>query len=200
MKDYLTNAEELRSILGIRDSTEYFDFKAYTDSEVGFSVKRVYPDNISYKPPKNNDGRPDIVALLHVYYSHPSEINHEISTNAVPIQIDIMPYSYCNHSYDFSNPECPTRESIDISNRTRKPIALREKYLYNHESNMLIRSYDGKKLRGRKVLDDLFQEHCDTVHFFKGMIMRLRVFTQETDFSFLSASIWTEPLRLHRSG
>ena len=67
----LRNAEQLKTIFEIdRISNKYIEYVPLKDTNVGFSVKREYPVNIRYTPPKTKDGKLDTVALFFVFYGY----------------------------------------------------------------------------------------------------------------------------------
>jgi len=51
--------------------------------------------------------------------------------------------------------------------------------IYDHKTGKLQGS-KGNELTGEKILDKLFQEHCDTVHLFKGLALRWKIGSKNT--------------------
>lgn len=162
----------------------FYDVVTLKDRKVGFSVKRKYPDNISYKPTRTAEGEPNNVAVLWVTYLHPSEISKNIDAARVPISVRIsnVDLYISNHwDYNFEDPNSPTEESVDESKRTKKPIELesRDEFFYNHTSDTFI-DKKGNPVSGLEILEKIYREHCDTVHILKGLSLRLKLLTQST--------------------
>lgn len=180
---YLDNHSQLKDIFGIdRLSNKYIEYTPLIDRKVGFSVKREYPANIRYLSPKTKDGKSDTVALIYVVYNYPTESSKETKNNKIPIFLSITPYSryLSNHfDYDFNDDKCPTEDSVQRSKSTPKPISLEslDEYVYDHGTNVL-RDSKNSILSGEQILDKLFQEHCDTVHLFKGLTLRWKIGSQ----------------------
>lgn len=177
---YLVNSDQLKDIFDIDNIPEkYNDYIPLEDRRVGFSVKRKYPSTIRYIPPQTKDGKPDTVAIIHVVYKHPEESSKKVSTKKVPIFIGITPMSKYlqNHfDYNFDDVDCPTEKSIQISKRTPIPIALEshDEYVYDHNTNTL-RDSKNNTISGEQILDNLFQKHCNTIHLFKGLLLRWKL-------------------------
>ena len=135
--------EEFSARFDLKLHPEYYDRVIYTDSKVGFSIKRNYPDNIRYKPAVKKDNTPDNVVTIWVGYTHPQETKKEIDLNKVPLRVRVANMSiYRTHhfDYDFEDPECPTQNSVEHSSSTPKPIGLEynNEFFYNHEDNVFV--------------------------------------------------------------
>jgi len=176
----LRNAEQLKIIFEIdRISDKYIEYIPFKDANVGFSVKREYPINIRYTPPKTKDGKPDTVALIFVFYGYGVNLAKKEQQNKIPLFLSITTYSryLSNHfDYDFNEENCPTKDSLQESKSTPKPIGLESltEYVYDHGTNTL-RDSENQKLTGEQILDNLFNEHCNTIHLFKGLALRWKM-------------------------
>lgn len=170
------NADQLRNALGIQNiETLYKDYTPLTDHRVGFSIQRNYPSNIRFKPPIKANGDPDKVAIIHVIYSVESLDTSNI--NKVPIRLFIGTFSKYlskHFDYDFSDTaHCPTKESVQISKMSPEPLSLEDytEYYFDHSAQGVFDS-KGKNVIGREILDGIFQKHCNTVHWIKGIIIQ----------------------------
>lgn len=168
--------------LGAFDLTDspYTDFKPYTDA-IAFSLKRNYPKNIRYKPAKTRSGEDNNVAIIHVLYIPPKEMNKIFNPERVPIEIEICNFNFYLRNrfrYNFEDEDCPTRESLEQMATSTKPINLGDKYFYNHARKTFI-SLKGNEMSGRQIIDKIFVEHCNTVHLIKGIKIRTKVKLQE---------------------
>lgn len=178
---FLENAAQLKEVFGIdKISEKYTEFTPLIDKEVGFSVKREYPKNIRYKPPITKNGIDDVVALIHVVYDAYREENSKTkSKEKIPIFVSIAAYSKYlskHFDYDFSAEECPPEDSVRKSKLTPKPISLEtiDEYIYDSSSDVL-RNSKNAEVTGKEILDKLFQQHCDTIHPFKGFMLRWKI-------------------------
>ncbi len=177
---YFNSAEELITVFNIGSNTPYERIITLNNRKVGFSVQRKYPLDIRYKPPKLKNGEADTVAIIHVVYEHPEEDNKQKeSASRIPITITIGPYARyptTHFGYDYSDNACPTKESIEKSKLTPKPIMLdyTNEFFYDHNNNQF---YDdtGQLVSGLAILDKVYKEHCDTVHLLKGLKFGLKI-------------------------
>ncbi len=173
---FFNSPDELKEAFGIDNLPGYENYIPFKDRKVGFSVQRQYPPDIRYKPPKRKDGTPDTVALIRVLYFHPTEVNEPVNPGKVPLSLSISTHSryLINHfEYNFDDDNCPTRQSISLSKSTPRPIALDSKseYFYDHHNNSFINNRS-ESLKGKEVLDRIFQLHCNTIHVVKGRRLR----------------------------
>lgn len=176
---YLEKPEHLKEIFGIDKLTDkYSDYHVRRDAKIGFSVRREYPQSLRYIPPKTREGTSDVAAIIYVVYEKPSNSEKE-KPKKVKIFLSITPFSkYLSHhwDYDYNDAECPTEDSVQKSKTTPKPIALEsfDEYVYDHVTNTLQDSKN-QKLTGEQILDNLFNEHCNTIHLFKGLALRWKM-------------------------
>ena len=176
---FLADVNQLKSLFEIdRISDKYRDFTPFKDKKIGFSIQRKYPDTIHYKPPLTKDAEIDVVALIQVLYEY-AESKDCISSKRVPIFLWIGAYSRylsTHFDYDFNDKNCPTRESVEESKKTPKPISLDslDEYFLDCETNKFYDSQNNKKT-GEEILDTLFDEHCATIHWFKGLSLRWKL-------------------------
>ena len=177
---YIKNAEEFKKFFDLKD--EYERFTILNDVPVGFSVQRKYPiENFRYYPPKNRDGTDDTVALFHVIYKKPKS-NDNLIISKVPIILRVSTFSrYRNEhfDYDFDDDNCPTKESIEKSNNTPQPIDIENEntYYFDHNLNRIV---DGTNsvFSGKKLLDEIYNKHINTVHLVKGLKIRTKIKTK----------------------
>jgi hypothetical protein len=179
MPDYFQSAEELLASFEGIPNEDYFGVVPLNDRKVAFSIKRKYPENIRYSPARKRDGYPDNVVAIWVVYSHPSESKTEPPLEKVPVRIRIANmslYRMQHLDYDYDDPESPTREEIERSGSTPKPIDLEypSDYFYNHIINSFVDNR-GQTVSGKDLLNAVFGEHCNTVHLIKGLRLRTSI-------------------------
>jgi hypothetical protein len=180
---YFNSAEELIDAFNVRSDQVYERITPLSDRKAGFSIQRRYPEDIRYRPPKLKNGTDDTVALIHVVYEHPEEDKKSKEhVSKVPLVITIVPFSRfreTHYDYNFSDDNCPTKESVEKSKLTPAPIALDYKnaFYYDHIDK---RFYDdtGKTFTGLEVLEKVYSDHCDTVHLLKGLKLRFKLRSQ----------------------
>jgi hypothetical protein len=173
---YINSAKELIAVFNVRNNLAYERVIPLSDCKVGFSIQRKYPADIRYRPPKLMDGTDEAVALIHVIYEHPDEEKQEEQGSRVPLIIRITNYSRyrANHfDYNFYDPNCPTKESLEKSKLTPTPVELNyEKYFYYDHTDNQFYDESGRVFTGLEVLERVYDDHCDTVHLLKGLKLR----------------------------
>lgn len=173
--------------------SQYYDPVIFTDTKVGFSIKRYYPHHIRYKPVLRKDGTPDNVVTIWVSYTHPDETKSDVDLKKVPLRVRVANrslYRARHFDYDFSDNNCPTEDSVEQSNLTPKPIELEynNEFFYNHENDNFINE-SGDVISGVEILDKAFKDHCDTVHRFKGWNLRFKLAAKSVGSGFLGLLI-----------
>lgn len=159
-----TTNDELLAHFDFANHLEYILLAKFKSSYIGFSVQRNYPDNLSYKPPRKADGTPDSYALIQVIYNKDGKA---VNAERVPILIRVFHYSKFlgEHSfYHFGSPDCPTRESVEMSQRTPRPLDLdfEDIYYFDHTANTF-RDKENNSISGISILNTVFDEICATV-------------------------------------
>ena len=168
---YFTSTVEFFKAFEIDESSKYKDFTPLADVNVGFSIQREYPVDGRYRPPMRADGTPDVLAIIHVVYNHES-MGKNIAAESVPVRITIVRYSKWigqHFSYDFGNKECPTKESIDISNKTPKPLDLILEGCFDHGDNRFVLE-TGENLSPKELLDWIFDKHLRTTGYLSSAL------------------------------
>ena len=106
----------------------------FDNSYVWFSVRKKYPNNILFKPAKTIDWEDDSIAIMRVSYKYKDEINWK-----VPIYLRISKESNYllewHSDYNFWDKKSPTRESLEFSNKTKKPVELESSLEYFYDIN-----------------------------------------------------------------
>lgn len=187
------STHQFQEIFNLQHHKEYFDPILLTDRKVGFSVKRKYPENIRFKPALKKNGEPDDVALMWVKYTHPEETEQEIDPLRVPIVIRISKFSKYrakNFDYNYEDEESPTKESVNRSESTPKPISLNfdNEFFYNHDEAKFF-DEKGKELQAEDVLNRVFESHCNTIHHWKGLKIQAKLFSQAKGLGAISILI-----------
>ena len=191
-----TTTKELLDAFGDVGSNSFYDEIHLKDTSVGFSIKKKYPEDIRYKPPVRQDNNePDVVAALWVVYLAPKQGDQDTDLNKVPVRIRISALSQYlakHFDYDFSDKAegSPSKESLEFSLSTPTPIELsfENTYFYNHQLGCLIDEH-GDSVTGAEVLESVFQTHCDTVHYIKGLSVRVKLAWQAMPVGLISVTV-----------
>lgn len=182
------NSQEFIRLFNLENSL-YDNVTPFKGKEIGFSTQRAYPEDIRFVTAKTKDGKPDTVAIIHIAYAYPAEAGKQISPQKVPIIIRIAKFSRyrTDHlDYNFDDSDCPTEESLRIMKNSPKPIDLEtDEYFYNH-SDIIFCNENGERFSGIQLLDNIFNQHCDTVHWIKGIKIRWKLRSNQAVISLLS--------------
>jgi hypothetical protein len=189
-KQPFNNAKEFLKNFNLGEGSPYSQPTILTDRKVGFSVQREYPTDIRYSPAKTKKGEDDTVALIHIVYTHPSELDGAFDPQKVPIIVRIGVHSlyHSKHfDYDFDDPDCPTEESLRVNKSTRQPIGLNfiGDFFFDHEKEKFV-NQTNELLSGNQLLDQIFTEHCNTVHLLKGLRYRFQLKKTKLQISIIS--------------
>jgi len=180
----INNGNELVDAFGISSSEVYLDPIILHDVRAGFSVKRNYPNNIRFSPPKTRTGEDDVVAIFHVVCEETDK-----SENRIPIYIRTQTFSKyrANHfDYNYDDVDCPTEASLINSKKTPEPISIEstDEYYIDINNNRFIRE-NGNSISGKEILDTLFDEHIKIVHPIRGLNIRSKLTIQSKLFELL---------------
>lgn len=191
---FFENTDEFLSQFGNLTDTGFYDPVHLKDTKVGFSIKRNYPNDIRYKPALGQKNKkPDNIAALWVVYTHPSTTRRTLSESAVPLRIRIANMSlyrtkHWDYDYDDIEGDSPSRDSVEASAATPKPIDLEypDEYFFNHSRNCFI-DRKGRTVTGPEILERVFKDHCRTVHFLWGVRLRVKLLAQNKFAGLLGA-------------
>ncbi|MGZ4956857.1 MAG: hypothetical protein ACXWFG_14765 [Methylobacter sp.] len=183
---FFANTGEFLAQFGDFAAKGFFDPIHLSDSKVGFSIKRHYPSDISYKPAIGQDSKkPDNIATLWVVYTHPDESKKDIIESAVPLRIRVANMSlyrtkHWDYKFDDIGGDCPSKDSVEASAATPKPIELEYpgEYFFNHALNVFV-DLKGNTVSGLEILERVFQDHCKTTHLLWGLRLRVKLFAQD---------------------
>lgn len=164
--EYFKSPSQFRERMFGAADMSHLDPLDFIDDSIGFSIKRRYPNDCRYRPPVTRDGEPDTVALIRVLYLSPDRHSEVKRLDKVPLIIDISAHSmylFKHRDYNFEDPDCPTQESLMISKKTPAPISLEytSEYFYDHSKESVV-DRDGTLLSGQKIVETIFNQHCNT--------------------------------------
>lgn len=175
-----SSTNELLNAFGNLEPHGFYDPVTLTDTPVGFSIKKKYPDNIRYKPAVGQRTKePDNIAAIWVIYTPPKINSPEISKVPIRLRISTMSQYRTKHwDYNFDDVEgdSPTKESLEASLATPQPVGLsyESEYFYDHQHHCFT-DIKNNTLEGFEVLNQIFESHYKTVHLFWGLKLRLKL-------------------------
>lgn len=188
---HISSAHELLAIFGMPNGS-YLSPAAHTDTKAGFTIQRQYPTNIRFKPKVYADGTPDDVVVFWVGYQ---ERKFDAAAGTVPLRLRAARMSqYCakHFDFDFDDSSCPTRESIEVSQRSPQPleVELNRDYFFSVTQGILVDAR-GNQVSGVAILDHLYLLHCKTVHPLWGLKAHATVASHAALLRSLTASVDT---------
>ena len=187
----INTGKELLDKFHLGGDKEFYDPVILSDAEAGFSIRRNYPDGIRYKPAKDSDNNPDNVAVIWVVFDKKRIKADE--PNLVPIRCRIATmsiYRAQHWDYNFEDPKCPSKDSVEMSNASPQPFSLDfpGDYFYDTEKNIFL-TKEGIKVSGIEILNSIFKEHVDSVHLFRGLKYKLESLRNSAENSFFEVFI-----------
>jgi len=179
---FFPSTKELLDQFGDLSATGFFDPVHLNDTKVGFSIKHDYPGDIRYKPAVGQKSKnPDNIAAIWVVYTHSGKSGSASSESAVPLRIRIANMSryrikHWDYDYDDVEGDSPSRDSVEASAATPKPLDLEYpgEYFFDHSRNSFV-DRNGKVVSGLEILERIFKDHCKTVHLLWGLRLRLKL-------------------------
>lgn len=177
----LENPKQFIEIFNFISETNYYDPIILRDEEIGFSIKRKYPNNIRFKPTTKLNGDQDEVMVIWLVYNLP-KVKRDQQSEKVPINIKISKYNIYktkHFDYNYEDPDSPTKSSVIISERSPQPLEIEytNDFFYNHSMKCLVDKKQ-KKYTGIEMLDYVVNQHLNTVHILKGLKIRSKLFAK----------------------
>lgn len=187
----INNGQELLDKFHLGGDKDFYDPVILTDADAGFSIRRNYPEDIRYKPARYSNKNPDNVAVIWVVFDKKRIEPDE--PNLVPIRCRIATmsiYRAQHWDYDFEDPECPSKDSVEMSNASPQPFSLDfpSEYFYNTEKNIFL-TKGGVIVSGIDILNSIFREHVDSVHLFRGLKYKFESLKNSAENSFFEVFI-----------
>ena len=146
----------------------------WSDDNVGFTVIRKYPDNLSFIPAKNKNGVVDTVCMIKVGFADKEESNEKRLFGSVS---KVSKYLLSNHwNYDFNDPEAPTKDSLEESKRSLQPIDLDiTDFLYKKDKKKIIdKNKNNEEISLNELIEKIYKLHLKTIKI-TGSWFRLKV-------------------------
>lgn len=191
---HISNAHELLAVFGM-PSGPYRSPIPHSDMKAGFSIQRLYPNDIRFKPKVYTDGTPDDVVVFWVTYQ-----DHKVdgAADLVPLRLraaKMSQYGTTHVGFDFDDLSCPTRASVVASEKCTQPldVDLNREYFFSRTKGGLVDAR-GNEVSGTTILDRLYRLHCVSVHPFWGLKARASVLAHSafhrTLTALVDATVW----------
>lgn len=176
----ITNTKQFIDLFDITDESGYYNPIVLQDEEIGFSIKKKYPDGLRFKPAIKPNGEPDELMVIWIVYDLPKQ--KQQTKREIPVFIKIKKYSLYRtkyFDYDFNDPQSPTKESLHRSKKTPQPLEIEylNDFFYEESSNCFV-DKKGKHFTGIEMLNYVVKQHLNTVHIIKGLKLRSKIFAQ----------------------
>lgn len=84
-----------------------------------------------------------------------------------------------HYDFDYKDPQSPTKESLEKSEKSPQPINLEEnsRFTFNPENNQFFDKKKNKAIKGKDIIDYIYQQHIDTYTSLRGKILRIKMNT-----------------------
>ncbi len=167
-----------------------------------FFLMLKYPEGISFRPAVRKDGVPDHLVLIQVGY-----LIDEAVDGRVPLTISAFLHSrylYEKGGYNFNEDESPTRESVEASKSSIRPVDFwsARGYFFDHKKSTFV-DENGADLNGKKLLDEITDLHVGVTRRVRGAILRWKINWKARLAAvaglFASAVLWTLRVVLGRT-
>lgn len=188
----LENTKQFIELFNFTPNSNYYNPIILTDEEIGFSIKRKYPDNTWFKPPVKENGEPDEVLVIWLVYNLP-QVKRDQQLDKIPVFIKINKYSLYRtkyFDYNFEDHDSPTEASVLESKKSSQPLYL--EYINEFFYYYLMKSFvdkKGKEYTGIEMLDYIVKQHLNTVHIIRSIRIRFKLFAQSIFVGSLGTAI-----------
>lgn len=149
---------------GVSTLPEYTELVRFTDSP-GFSARRDYPPWSELSRVLTGRGKPDICCLIHFGISRSQAAGGVRKMRFGTSRFSRWGQNRFPGEYDFSDPDCPTPESVHLLKRAPKPKDLTfddGEFFYDTADGQFY-DEDGRPVTGKQILDYLYDYHCRTL-------------------------------------
>ena len=185
----LSNSQDVMKAVGVEGIADYTDPEPLIGAP-GFAVRRPYPPTSKLGRAVTQRGTPAVFSVIQFIVRPPttpqgvSRVSLHVFLKNPWAEKHIAPPSLRRD--DFSDPECPTPESLYLLQRAPKPIELNfiEEFFYD--------ATDGKfyaasgEVTAKELLDCVYDYHCRTL----GWCFRIKWRSRETACTILRELVW----------
>jgi hypothetical protein len=143
-------------------------------------VVRDYPEDCGFIPAVNKNGDKDTKILIKIGFDLDNKKDDKVGLTLTASKFSR--YAENHFGYDFNDEASPTKESLDASNKSLKPIDLEEKerYILNLKSGQIIdRQSKDKIVTMNEVVEDFYKQHLSTIKGIKANLFKIKLKTKE---------------------
>lgn len=131
---------------------------------VGISFLIEYPKGGAFIPIITKDGKADSVAVVKIGYEYKSNLGKDKIILTVKA-LKASRYLFNKHFYNFEDINSPTKESVELSKKSKQPIDLEElsRYEYRPNENKIFDLSKRKYVNPKKIADEIYAVHLKTL-------------------------------------
>lgn len=152
-----------------------------SNDEVGFGIIKPYPKNKYFTPAKKLNSENDSAILLKAFlYKHPEtqEGKYLVGTSISKISLyQIDKNIHFQRDFDYTDPDCPTKESVELSLKGQQPVSLEEmdKFELDVATNTFYDLKKKKSVDARDVINHIYNEHIASYSSIRGRKLKAKV-------------------------
>lgn len=174
----IINSQKLVGLFKPSDSDEviiWSDDKEYA----GFSVLRSYEENTGFFPAMTKSGKEDTKALIKIGVHILEKTEKKLS-----LFLSVSKFSKYRSSHfgiDFDDPDAPTKDSLNESEKSKQPIDIeeRERFSLIIDSFSFIDEKTNKIISANDIIDYMYDLHIKTISSGKGYILKAKLSSRE---------------------
>lgn len=160
------NSQKFIDILEVKeegDNKKIITWSDNPDTAIGFSIIRNYPEKGSFIPVKNKDGTNDSSVLIKIGY-----LPQYVEENKAYLIVSASKYSnYLSNRfrYDFNDPNAPTKEAVELSERSEQPLNVngdKNEYYFCLKDNKIKETKNNKNISVNEVINRIYKSHIRT--------------------------------------
>lgn len=131
---------------------------------VGISFLIEYPKKGLFIPAITKKGKIDSVAVVKIGYEYKSSLGKDKIILTVKT-LKASRYLFDNHFYNFEDINSPTKESVELSKKSKQPIDLEElsRYEYRPNLNRIFDLRNKRYIEPKKIVDEIYTVHLKTL-------------------------------------
>lgn len=158
----LLTPEAVITAVGVRSLSRYQEIVPLTDA-AGFSAKRPYPDSTPLGSVRDKAGRPTVLCLIRFIVDRTTA-----PSGVSAVRVYVSAFDKWGDTrwrgHDFSDPECPTPESVRLMERSAKPLRLdfEGEFVYDAAEGRFY-GPNGERVTGPAMLDHVYDYHVRTL-------------------------------------
>lgn len=137
--------------------------------DIGFAILKKYPKGKRFIPAQNNTGEDDNLILIKVFLQKAKQKDNKITIGLTISNVSFYKLDNKNiwyeDQFDYSNPLCPTKESVVKSKESTQPINLEEmdRFIYDISENKFYNTKNNKEIIAKNIIRFIYDQHIETI-------------------------------------